>query len=742
MRFQVLGISLLASCLAAVAASSPSVEKWQAHAWWRELMARHREPARWFEPGSLGHEWGAKPPPLSPQAYLTRALGGIEGEAGQDWARHNRLTPTLSFSHNLAAVFPPALFETHPEFFPMEDGQRLRPPPNGPVWWQPDIGREDVAQYAAASAGQFFDAHPDAVSFSLGINDGLFFGDSPETRALTMPVRWFRGRPDYSNLVFTFMNRAAAILAKSHPGKYLGALAYYWAEDAPDFPVRPDVIPFLTADQSQGYDPAFLRENQALWERWLTAMRAGAQSDRAAQASDAPAVEPSANRSGGRPEFRIGLYDYIYGGGFLIPRQHPHLLAEQLREARRMGFTDFYAEVYPNWGLDGPQPWLVAQLLQNPQQNADQLLNEYYRRYFKEAAAPMRRFFERCEQIWLEQGGESYWLKYYRNEAQAGLFPPAVCRELRGYLDQAAHRAKHYKVEHRVRQVSDAFGVTERLVTMHFARVALDRAVLHDSLTPVALTRLLSDYLRARTDFVAYAEALRREQPLLIAPFKMEDYLLDSAAEAVIWLRRHLPAGAALPDEFARDPAWGQFWRALGGDGKSLLADPRMSGPPKPVPVVSGLRYHIGLPAPWLDLLEPAEHFRGTLGRAGPGVLNLAGSINTAIFQWQAWSGPGLALAGLSVRGRVSASSTITLNVGWLDSSQRNVGVSCVRLPAGDWPEWVRLRTGALAPPAAAWVGVSLQVSNQTGDDWLEAKDFELEAFPTKVEATDSRPTP
>jgi len=50
--------------------------------------------------------------------------------------------------------------------------------------------------------------------------------------------------------------------------------------------------------------------------------------------------------------------------------QRPEFVERFFREARAAGFTDYYAEVYPNWGLDGPQPWLVAQLLQDPAQDA------------------------------------------------------------------------------------------------------------------------------------------------------------------------------------------------------------------------------------------------------------------------------------------------------------------------------------------------------------------------------------
>ena len=361
---------------------------------------------------------------------------------------------------------------------------RIRPPV-GSGWWNPDLGRRDVAAFAAEKAREYFATKPDALSFALGVNDGLTFGESAETLALTTPLRWFRGRPDYSNLVFTFMNRAAEDLAKTHPDNYLGALAYYWAENAPDFAVHPQVIPFLTADRSQGYDPAFRAEEQALQARWASAAGATRLALRQAQGDMRSKPEDGGRRSDVSQQSsvvsnarRLGLYDYLYGHGFLIPRIHTKLFAAYLREARRAGFIDYFAEMTPNWGLDGPQPWLVAQLLQDPEQSERRLLAEYYRRYFQEAAFPMQRFFQRCEEQWMNQPGPSYWLKHYRNESQAAIFPSAVCAELRGVLDEARRQAKSDLVRTRVRQVGDAFGVTERFVAMQEAREGLNRLAL------------------------------------------------------------------------------------------------------------------------------------------------------------------------------------------------------------------------------------------------------------------------
>ena len=122
-------------------------------------------------------------------------MSGVDGE----WSRLNNLTKPLAFSHNLGRVFPPELFLRHPEYFPLVDGQRLRPAPGGPLFWNPDLGRLEVATHAAKAAADYFRSDPDEPSFALGVNDALIFGESPDTLAFVTPPRWFRERPDYSN---------------------------------------------------------------------------------------------------------------------------------------------------------------------------------------------------------------------------------------------------------------------------------------------------------------------------------------------------------------------------------------------------------------------------------------------------------------------------------------------------------------------------------------------------------------
>ena len=705
--------------------------------------------------------------PLS-AGYLSRSIGLRTAEE-QAWGKQNGLTGGIPFSHALDQVFPPELHEEHPEFFPLVDGRRFRPA-KGNYYWNPDLGREDVARYAAEQAKIYFDKNPRAVSFALGVNDGLVFGESPETLAWVTPTRWFRERPDYSALVFTFMNRAAEELSHTHPDKYLGALAYYWCENAPPFPVHPQVVPFLTADRSQSYDPAFKEEEFDLQRRWAVAagrQRAAGGRQRTEgreqgtedteEKSDVQSVvsRPSSVVTAAPP--RLGLYDYLDGYGFLVPRVPIRAFAEHIKHAHAVGFTDYYGESSRNWGLDGPYPWVIAQLLRDPSLDVDALLEEYYRRFFQGAAQPMRRFFERCEEQWMRQSGPSYWLKYYRSEAQAVLFPEDVCAELRSLLDRAADQANTARVRQRVAFVADSFGVTERFVRLQRSRETLTAVLLRDRLAENDGRALLQSYLQNRREFIRYTYELRARSPLSFYPLNFADWLRNdptfAAALALaadrgqrtedrgqtedVGRRTALrsPHLRPLPSEF-KHPAIASGRAAadatLAGRSREILPSGSLSGPLTRGRRIAGLQYRLDLPSPWQSLIEPTQHVVAELrdDENGGRFLRLTGNENATVYQWLPAQAGRVYLASVAVRGRVSPSDAVMLTLGWLDAHHRPIGKPTVmRLPDGEWPDWVTLCQGGTAPANAKWVGIDIRVQHQVAGDWAEFDNFSLLEF-------------
>lgn len=680
---------------------------------WFCAPERAAEVERWFVPGELGHEAGVAAGKPGANAYRTRALWMREQHGEKEWALANELTPSFNFSHALSRIFTPALAATRPEFFPLVNGVRLRPA-EGSYHWNPDLGREDVAGHAAAAARSFFEENPQAESFALGVNDGLTFGESPETLALTTPRRWFRGRPDYTRLVFTFMNRVAADVERTHPQKYLGALAYYWTENAPDFPLHRQVVPFLTADRSQGYDPRFAREEMLLQRRWAAALRAPGDSE-------------------GRLAPRLGRYDYLYGHSFLVPRVHTRLIAESIRHARRVGFTDYFAEVLPNWGLDGPMPWLVAQLLRDPEQSPGILLEDYYRRMFRESAAPMRAFFERCERQWNEQAGDAYWLKHYRNEAQAALFPSAVCAELRALLSEAQARAQSDLVRRRIALHAEAFAVTERFAAMHEARVRLTGELMRGGASGERTLQLLTDFWRTRDALVAEAERVQREQPLALGKIYWSDWLRNDptiwALETVAKSGEDLTTLRTQANTEAGRRLFEAGLVAVGRRAPTGLRNGELRGPRGAERREAGLLRGLSSPKGWRGEVEAVEKFSYRWSDEERPALLVKGTKNLSLRQWNRTHARGLHRVTLWFRGRVSREAEVSLGIGWRAKDGRRFEMSAVRVPPGEWPEWTPLTVGAVRPEEADDVGVGVLIENQGRDDWAEVREFALEAF-------------
>jgi len=212
--------------------------------------------------------------------------------------------------------------------------------------------------------------------------------------------------------------------------------------------------------------------------------------------------------------------------------------------------------------------------------------------------------------------------------------------------------------------------------------------------------------------------------------------------------------------------------RDSGPPGQEVLRNARFLGAVRPARTIAELEYGVALPADWLSKVEPAQNARvQLLGMAAPvaqvsvngyqvsgsnansqsqipntsaerppsnqyqvtdnsaaRILRLSGNKDAAVSQWNAVAGTGLYRAAVAVRGKVSPGTIVTLVFAWLDRKEQHVGFKALRLPEGDWPEWVTLQQAGFPPAGAAWVGMGIRVQNQVGSDWIEAKGFSLQS--------------
>lgn len=394
---------------------------------------------RWFWPGEDGVVVPKKENWIIPvgsrmfePAYVSRRFSGMGGEGAAQWLRRNRVNNTLSFSHNLRRIFDREFFLENPETLAVEWDPENPPRPGHPIWRsQPDLTSDLVVEAAANAAITAFRANPSLMSFSLGTNDNNRYGNSEGIREFTRPMKYFRGLPDYSDLIFQFMNRVAEIVEKEFPDRFLGCLSYMWAENVPSFPVHPMVLPYLTADRSQGYDVKFTEEDRNLVKRWS---RAG-------------------------PKL-IGVWDYLHSARHFYPRRANLIIGQRVRDLWQSGVRAYTAEINPVWPFHGEVPWMVARMLWDPLLKPGELEREFQKAFFGPAADPVGAFYKEAWRVWMFQGGDAEWIKFFQNEDGIELFSEESLDRMTESLETAVELAGNGVYGKRVNALCDAWELT------------------------------------------------------------------------------------------------------------------------------------------------------------------------------------------------------------------------------------------------------------------------------------------
>ena len=681
--------------------------------------------ARWYWAGEHGFEWAGPAPEKFPEirwrhapAFAMRWLQPMDAA----YARRNRLVKGFRFGHALAGIFSPEVFEAHPEAFAEIRGRRRTPKGSGKYDPQPDFTEERTVEVAAEAALAHFRRNPESRTFSLSINDNVLFDDSAATREAVSPLAYFRGRPDYTGLVFRFMNAVARKVFEEGGAwrnsegekRYLTALAYYWTEAAPDFPVHPRVMPVLTSDRAQWHDPAYRAEDKALIERWSAS---GAE--------------------------RIGTWDYYFGAPYPYPRQFNEWVVASIRHLHACGVDVFFTQLPAIWAFDGAKPWLAARLLWAPESDAEALLREYYREFFGPAGPAMRRFYEAAEAWRNAHARTAEWIKFYKDEAGIALFPRSRLRVLRGHLEAAeaavADGAERFRG--RVGLVSEAFGFTEAYAAFHRARRAMVDAALSASAgaalpggwprqrdgsgATVALREAVAAFREARARYREVAGRVTgrpaHRQLRHFTRIKQSDPL--PFALAVLAMAGD---GRAVPPEYGelerllrylRAPEEAVRWTMRNAElahGEGAPSPRDFLGPP--LPEIPG--WHFDFRASEHLAVEAAE--TGDAGRSG---VRISGADMVSFFRDVPVAGDRRYVLALDARWRVSPDNRNQIKLTWRDRSGRRLRTDLpFQFPRGREASVRRLVFPLKAPPNAYELRIHVTVSRQYGGDFLELR--------------------
>ncbi len=514
---------------------------------------------RWLIPGPLGedipqHErivvscaTATHTPAILSRLWSGAHYGGV-------WNLRQRIHGRYRFHHNLLNIFNRDMFEEHPEYFPVHGGERYHPGVEDHSW-QPCMTDPGGIQVCADAARAAFEANPLLESFSYGINDGHGYCECENCIAVGRPAPEWRGfSGENSYLYYQWLNKVAENLEEDYPDKMLGCLAYSAVIlPPPGLKLHRNVIPYLTSNRADYFDPQFRRADETMLDRWS------------------------------RSTVQMGIYDYAYGMGFAIPRIYNHLFQDAIRFSVAHKVKGFYAEVYPNWGFDGHKLYVMSRILWNPEVDVDAITGDWYARMFRESAGPMGKYFERCERAWREQKtGHGHWA--YRLAAdpkQFEIFPSDVITECIGYLDDAAAMAESDLVRDRIHFFRKTFEITELLAGNYSAGADLQKLVDEGATIgemAVAMREMIATI--GATDADQFIADRVGDDPIAFHPPKaawIVPLKSGAATQAKRWMIRHIASGAVadavasgdLNAEKLRGSIDAQVTEAFGSEGSA-----------------------------------------------------------------------------------------------------------------------------------------------------------------------------
>jgi len=410
---------------------------------------------RWLIPGELGEDvpqLSSLVVPEGKQAHtpviLSRLWSGAQH--GGRWNLRQRIHGRYNFHHNLNNVFDvDKYWDTNPEYFPIHGTERYKPGKEDHSW-QPCMSSEATVQRGAEAAREAFRNDPTLESFSYGMNDGQGWCECEGCKAIDRPMKTWHGfSGDKSVLFYSWLNRVAEDLERDYPKKMLGCLAYSSAIlPPPGMKLHRNIIPYFTSNRADYFDPKFKAQDQHLLKWW----------------------SQSANQ--------MGIYDYAYGVGFAVPRIYNHLFQDAVQFAAANKVRGFYAEVYPNWGLDGPKLYTMARIVWNPDCDVDAIVSDWNERMFRDAAEPMKRYFCLAEDAWRRQKGAGAWAyRLAADPAQFLIFPPAVLEEMTACLDEAAGLTQDDLVKQRIHFFRKTFELTRLLAGNYWAGMQVQELI-------------------------------------------------------------------------------------------------------------------------------------------------------------------------------------------------------------------------------------------------------------------------
>ena len=425
-----------------------------------EFLEKHLG-VRWFMPGELG-EVVPKTPALRVGTFSDVSVPSFRVrwiESGE-WALRNKMNVRVSVSdkevgikwrwgfHTFFLLIPPdKYYDDHPEWFSMIGGKRRRPKPK-------QHGRQlctsnpQLIEEVAKNIIKLFDADPTLDIIALAPQDGGGFCECKRCRALDEkrpPDQAWHAR--YSRRLAVFNNAVAKRVAKKHPDKLIKVGAYAMYMRVPlDADYRPEANLAVQACHTYSCNNHRIaaptcERNRKLFgeelERWAKLTK------------------------------HLFIYEYYNKGAWGgLPYHQVHVIRQDMPYYHKLGAEGFYTQpAGRRWPAVGLNHYIAAKLAWDVELDVDRLLEDFYTKFYGEAAGPMRTYWQTLERAFVDadQCLSCFGLKWVTLVA-TDFFRPEVLAAMDKAVKQAEQAARTRPVRKRVRMARTMVDFTKKVV--------------------------------------------------------------------------------------------------------------------------------------------------------------------------------------------------------------------------------------------------------------------------------------
>jgi len=414
---------------------------------------------RWFMPGEIGE--------VVPKARTIRipALNKLEQPSfeyrwigrGSDWSARNRNNVGLpeigvnvfASAHTFRTFLDPEkYFDEHPEWYALVSGVRRR---NARLTHGNQICTTNPQAVAEVikNMRRFLDQHPETHVITLFPNDGNWFCECENCKALDEPgwasveeinrhgrAAGLRGYGTLSRRLMIFNNTVARAIYQTHPDVMVKVGAYSCYTNPPK-------------DPSLKY---FKNVIVQICHGWCH-NHAITDPNCPVNADFKRAIEGWSRITPGG----VMLYEYYYKVAQCeLPFPIIHAMREDFPYFKSIGVKGVYTQYAANWGTLTLPYYVPTRLLWNVEADVDQLLEDFYEKFYGPAARPMKDYYERLERAAVDSGLH-FSPPYYRFPE---VFTDPCLKDCRRCLEEAKELAGTGKVRARLAMVETSLTYT------------------------------------------------------------------------------------------------------------------------------------------------------------------------------------------------------------------------------------------------------------------------------------------